>query len=155
MDKKVTGNTDGLKKSNLEMLLSIYDDLDDTGFYCSQDILDKICFVTSLTKREIAVYIDKKNTVTMVAVGDSSIVKAEYEPVKGVRLIHTHPTGSAVLSSIDIQSLKSSDLSAMAAVNVKEDGSMNMMYCAYLDEQQEVVMTGPYKKLSQTEPFMQ
>jgi GTP-binding protein HflX len=115
MEKKVNGNTEGLKKSMLDMLLSIYDDYDDSGCYCTQDTLDKICAVSFHTKREIAVYIDKRDRVILVAVGDSELVRTDYEPVKGMRLIHTHPSGTANLSSVDVETLKNSSLSAMSS----------------------------------------
>ncbi|HPB16175.1 MAG TPA: GTPase HflX [Clostridia bacterium] len=154
MEKKVNGNTEGLKKSMLDMLLSIYDDYDDSGCYCTQDTLDKICAVSFHTKREIAVYIDKRDRVILVAVGDSELVRTDYEPVKGMRLIHTHPSGTANLSSVDVETLKNSSLSAMSAVSMKEDGKMHMMYCACLDENNQPLIFGPYKKISQTLSFM-
>ncbi len=154
MENKLTGNIEGLKKSMLDMLLSIYDDYDDSGCYCSQATLDKICYASYHSKREIAVYIDKKDKVTMVAVGDSSLVKTDYEPVKGIRLIHTHPSGSANLSSVDIETLKNSSLSAMSAVSITSEGKMNMMYCACLDSENLPVIFGPYKNISKTASFM-
>ncbi|MDD4542886.1 MAG: GTPase HflX [Clostridia bacterium] len=154
MDKLVSGNTEGLKKSMLDMLLSIYEDKFDSDLYCSLDTITKICYVTYETKREVAVYIDKKNTVTEVAVGDSSLVKSDYEPSKGIRLIHTHPNGSAILSHVDIQTLKNTALSAMAAVSIKDDGTMDMMYCAVVDESDEPVLFGPYMDIEQTSYFM-
>lgn len=154
MEKKVTGNTEGLKKSMLDMLLSIYDDYDDSGCYCSQETLDKMCYVSLHSKREIAVYIDKRDKVTMVAIGDSTLVKTDYEPVKGMRLIHTHPSGSAILSSVDIESLNKSSICAIAAVSIKEDGKMNMMYCACLDNEHNPLIFGPYKTLTLTMAFM-
>ncbi len=154
MEKIVYGNTEGLKRSTLDILLSIYDDYDGSGYYCTQDTLDKICSVSSDTKREIAVYINKRNRVEMVAVGDSELVRTDYRPERGMRLIHTHPSGSANLSAVDMETLRTSALSAMAAVSINRDGRMHMMYCACLDEYNQPVLFGPYKKLSQTMSFM-
>jgi GTP-binding protein HflX len=153
MEKEVSGNIEGLKKSALEVLLGIYDCTVDNDIYCSQEIMDKICSVSYATGREIAVYIEKKGEICEVAVGDASMVRTNYDIQRGVRLIHTHPSGNACLSSIDISTLRSSDLAAMAAVSLDQD-KMASMYCAYVATNGETEILGPYKNLSQTTAFM-
>lgn len=53
MDKLVSGNTEGLKKSMLDMLLSIYEDKFDSDLYCSLDTITKICYATYETKEKL------------------------------------------------------------------------------------------------------
>ena len=64
--------------------------------------------------RELAVYIDRAGTVVQVSVGEAQTI--DLPPVKqtrredglcGVRCLHTHPSGAAGLSSIDLSALRS------------------------------------------------
>ena len=110
---QVNGQTEGLKKSTIEILASLYDVKVPKDQLYTQEMIDILAQITCAANREIAVYIDRKGTVTDVRVGDNqsvSLVQVEGRRketgLTGVRCIHTHPSGSSTLSDLDISTLK-------------------------------------------------
>lgn len=78
--------------------------------------------------RELGVYIDRSGKVTQVTVGEAQTI--DLPPVKetrradglcGVRCLHTHPSGAAALSSIDLSALRSMRFDLMAAIGIDEE----------------------------------
>ncbi|KNY30395.1 GTPase HflX [Pseudobacteroides cellulosolvens] len=106
----------------------------EAGDLMPQELVQKLAFFTHKINREIAVYLDRKGTVTDISIGDSSTVSLpELEGRKskmrlsGIRCIHTHPNGTGQLSSVDISSLINLRLDAMIALGVK-DGELTEAY---------------------------
>ncbi|MBO7390250.1 MAG: GTPase HflX, partial [Clostridia bacterium] len=108
----IHGNTEGIKRALL-WRLEKHIGFTDKSSLVSEETLALISEFTLATGREISVYISRTGRVEAISVGDSSTVevlpigKRRGEQSKsGIRVIHTHPKGSAVLSSADVSALK-------------------------------------------------
>ena len=153
---KVTGNIDGIRRSYIERLEAIYEMEIDRKQFCSEEILTALAIFTETTGREAMVYIDRSGRIETVVVGEQDRVslpilrkRRSESRLSGVRCIHTHPGGNGMLSKVDIQSLKSVKLDAMAAIGVTE-GKPTFMQVGILDEitpdgEVSVNLFGPYK----------
>lgn len=150
MKREISGNTNGLKKSVLLRLENLYDVKSEPSVICDYQILVEICELTENINREIAVYISGRGKTEYVGVGDFRTVALKSGSIgKNTRCIHTHPSEDGRLSSLDIDSLKKTGVSVMAAVGVRE-GKPNGIYCAYIDEEGEPVYSGPYFNIEDT-----
>jgi len=154
--QKINGNTDGIRRSYLTQLETVYDLEFDRKDFCPEEIIHVLCAFTGATGREAMLYIDRSGRIETVYVGEAdrvslpSLSKRRSENrLSGMRCVHTHPGGDGHLSDVDIQSLKSLRLDAMAAVGVL-DGKPTFMQVAILgervgDEHFTVNAYGPYK----------
>ena len=184
---KIQGNTDGIRRSYVEQLESIYNMEVDRGQFCTPEMLEALAFFTEATGREAMVYIDRAGRILTVAVGEQDRVslpalrkRRSESRLSGIRCIHTHPgrmgeqfvkqttspgrmggqaatdgamqvvniSGNPRLSSVDIQSLKTLRLDAMAAVGVSA-GRPAAMQVGILDAQSQddnlsVNLYGPF-----------
>ena len=153
---KVTGNIEGIRKSYIERLEQIFEMEIDRKQFCSTEMLETLAFFTEATGREAMVYIDRAGRIETVSVGEQDRVnlpqlrkRRSESRLSGVRCIHTHPGGNGNLSTVDIQSLKTTKLDAMAAIGVS-DGKPTFMQVAILneiisDDDVSVTLFGPYK----------
>jgi GTP-binding protein HflX len=123
---QVNGQIDGLKKSYLDALELIYDIKVPKEQLFTMEMVSVLAEITSLTNREIAVYIDRRGSVLDVRVGDSKTValvqadaRRKEAGLSGVLCVHTHPGGNSTLSDLDISTLKQLRLDMMIAVGVK------------------------------------
>jgi len=156
MSNKVHGNLEGIRRSYIERLESIYDMELDRKEFCSEEMLAALAFFTDVTGREAMVYVDRAGRVETVIVGEQDRVsipilrkRRSESRLCGVRCIHTHPGGNSALSQVDVQSLKTIRLDAMAAVGVV-DGRATSIQVGILDEiigddQLSVNLFGPYR----------
>jgi len=199
---KVQGNTDGIRRTFIERLESIYEIEIDRKQFCTIEMLESLAFFTEATGREAMVYIDRAGRVLTVAVGEQDRVslpalrkRRSENRLSGIRCIHTHPgrrgeqlakqatspgrrgeqlakqatsqadiaqqatgpghistqptiAGNPRLSSVDIQSLKSLRLDAMAAIGVSA-GKPASMQVGILDahsteDNLSVILYGPF-----------
>ncbi len=154
MSKDIKGNIEGLRKNTIEILELLYDEKLSGEHFCSQNLIDVICQVSYTYNREVGVFIDRRHRVSSVVVGDFQSIKADYSNSPGGRMIHTHPQGSGHLSQIDLNTLSSTGLYAMASVSIDLEGYMEYLYCAYIDAENEPRIFGPYRDISQTKDFM-
>ena len=154
--KTVHGNVDGVRRSYIERLEAIYDIETDRKDFCTAEIIDSLAFFTEATGKEAMVYIDRSGRIMTVCVGEQDRVslpsmrmRRSDSRLSGIRCIHTHPGGNALLSPVDVNSLKKLKLDAMAAVGVVS-GVPNAMHVGILDEiisdeNMSVNLFGPYK----------
>ncbi|MCL2841208.1 MAG: GTPase HflX [Defluviitaleaceae bacterium] len=152
----VTGNIDGIRKSYIERLESIFDMEIDRKQFCSDEMLETLAFFTEATGREAMVYLDRAGRIEAVTVGEQDRIslpnmgkRRSDTRLSGIRCIHTHPGGNGNLSKVDIQSLKATKFDAMAAIGVL-DGRPTFMQVGILDEiisddDISVSLFGPYK----------
>jgi GTP-binding protein HflX len=152
---KINGNISSLKKSTIEQLELLYDYNSDSSTFVNEELVIKMAELTSLINRELAVHIDKKGKIVDVSVGDNATVslpeidgRRDSERLTGVRCVHTHPNGDAMLSDVDINALLSLKLDAMVSIGVN-DGNVTGIYAAILakDDNGEFTETeiyGPY-----------
>ncbi len=159
MANKLNGNLSGIKNTMLEKLKSIYELKMGLDEFASQELIELLALYTGEIKREISIYIAREGSIVDVSIGDSSkvsmpnmrLVRNE-DRLCGVRCIHTHPNGDGRLSAVDIGTLRSSKLDAMAALGVS-DGKPTQFYCAYLGELtnetigREVLVYGPLRPM--------
>lgn len=148
----VQGNIDGLSKSIIEELESIYEMEVPKDVFCTPELLDILCRITGNINREISIYIDRKGDILDVSVGNVGQVSLPYMRMRrsetrlnGIRCIHTHPGSSGSLSRVDLNSLVNMRMDAMAAVGVL-NGRYNQGYAAFINppgSHEEITIEGP------------
>lgn len=133
----ITGNINGIKKVILEKLESLYDLTIDNNSIFSYELVEKINEISRTIKKELCVVINRRGKITNISVGKISsteIPSMDFmsKKLSGFRVIHTHPTCSSTLSSMDTSALVDLKLDAIAAIAVKEnikDININIGFC--------------------------
>ncbi len=153
---EVHGNCAGIKRNLLEEIAQLYSLRLESSQFASFELLSMLACFTGQIGREISVYIARDGHIADVSIGDSGKVTLvqmrlvrNADRLCGVRCIHTHPGGDGRLSSVDIGTLRSMRLDAMAALGVKPDGSMTSLYVGFLgelqNEERQVLLCGPLR----------
>jgi len=119
----IYGNIEGIRKAILDELESIYLIKTLKDEVCDTEILNIISRVSSFIEREVSIGINRKGSVTSVAIGDSTsvevpIIEIEEKRLSGIRIIHTHPNGYCNLSALDLTALLKLKLDAIVAVAI-------------------------------------
>lgn len=154
MTKKITGNSNGLKKSILLRLEKLFDIKSDPSVLCDPLIIDEICEITGLINRELSVFISSRGKTEEVSVGDFKTVTLRRLDIgRGTRCIHTHPGSDSTLSYVDLDTLSNTDMAIMAAVGTNE-GKPNGITCAYVDREGKAEIFGPYAHACDTDEFV-
>ncbi|MBP7175969.1 MAG: GTPase HflX [Thermoclostridium sp.] len=151
---QVNGQTDGMKRSALDVLEQLYDIKIPRDQIFTEEMVFTLAEITCAANREIAVYIDRKGNVQDVRVGDSKTVslsaaegRRKETGITGVRCIHTHPGGSTELSELDISTLKQLHLDMMVAIGTI-NGKVTGVSAAILDEELEnAEVFGPFRPM--------
>jgi len=132
----IYGNIEGIRKSILDELESIYSIKNLKDEVCDIEILNIISRASSFIEREVSVGINRKGNVTSVAIGDSTsvevpIIDIEEKRLSGIRVIHTHPNGYCNLSALDLTALLKLKLDAIVSVAIMDgkiiDFSLGML----------------------------
>ena len=147
----INGNTEGIRDSVLERLEQLYEFNITAQEFASPELLDFMAEYSCMLNREISVYISRGGRVLDVSVGSNDNVTLPYIRrrrgtlgLSGVRCIHTHPSGSPMLSDVDVGTLISSRLDAMAAVACI-DGKARAISVGMIGESLgESAVYGPY-----------
>lgn len=147
----IHGNTSGIKQYILDEMEQVYTHVCGRNEFISPLLIDFLTKYTALLGREISIYLSRAGRVLDVSIGDSDHVDLPYvrkrrgvQGLSGVRCIHTHPGGSSQLSAVDIGTLLSSRLDAMAALAVR-DGEAKSLQAGFVGETlEEPVLYGPY-----------
>lgn len=141
---EIHGNTEGIRKTVLDELTTLYDVQLEPGKFMPQDLLQSLCGYSASMNREIAVYITRFGEVADVLIGRAdSIDLPDLRLRRGdrrlsmVRCVHTHPRATGELSDVDVSALLSMRFDAMCAVGVSEDGRPTSVQCAFLDTESE------------------
>ncbi len=156
-NKTIYGNISSIRKSLLERMKQFIGFTDESGNIVPSEVAQLMLEVTCETHKEVAVFMDRRNRVVAIAMGDDrSVPLPETEGRKsiyrlcGVRCIHTHPNGSVRPSDVDIQSLKSARYDAMVVIGVNVDKcSVTGVSAAVLDRNdaglfEDYSIKGPY-----------
>lgn len=147
----INGNTQGIRDSVLLRLEQLYEFSMTGQEFANIEMLNLMAELTSLLNREISVFISRGGRVLDVSVGSSDNVTLPYIRkrrgtlgLSGVRCIHTHPSGSPMLSGVDTGTLLSSRLDAMAAIGVVEGKAARMCIGVIGDTLTEAALLGPF-----------
>ena len=129
----------GIKKAVQQRIEGLKNFKQEPGLFISEQLISELAYITSETQREVCVYITRSGEIIFSSIGERDRVSLENmsmrrseQRLSGFRCIHTHPGGSDMLSEVDIQSLKSLRLDAMAAIGVK-DGRAGYISAAVLE----------------------
>ncbi|OGO76872.1 MAG: GTPase HflX [Clostridiales bacterium GWB2_37_7] len=149
-------NKTGIKKTLINQLEDLKNEAIDRDFFANEKIIDTICEITEKIGKEIAVFINRKGEVLDVEIGDENTVtlkdladRRSENSLSGIRVLHTHPNGSGMLSDVDLSALKKLRFDMMAAVGVK-DGAASDLFVSFLgmDDKSDLLplVAGPYPK---------
>jgi len=126
MDREISGNTQSLKATLLEELRNLYDLEPDSSSFLPDQLIKSLAVISCNINRELAAYINRKGSILDISIGDSSTVtlsqvegRRNKARLSGIRCIHTHPNGDAMLSAVDTNSLLVMNMDAMVAVGVR------------------------------------
>lgn len=141
---EVHGNIEGIRKSVLDELASLYDVQLEPGVFMPQELLNGLCGYSASLNREIAVYITRFGEIADVFIGRNDAIdlpdlrlRRSERRLSMIRCIHTHPNGWGELSDVDVSALLSMRFDAMCAVGVSRDGRPTSTQCAFLDPAHE------------------
>ncbi len=158
----IHGNIEGVRRSTLMELQTLYDYPIDRDEYLPTDLAKILGRYSCALNREISIYIGRDGEVIDITIGDTASVpltdirlRRSMRRLSRVRCIHTHPRGAAELSDVDITALKSLWLDSMCALGVDMQGNITGVQAAFLHErvngepQPAVTPIYPLKRLPQ------
>lgn len=147
----INGNTSGIKRTDLEQLETILDMRFGTGAFAPKELLDMMAYYTGKLGREISVYLSRNGNVLDLSIGTSDDVEMPSirrrrgsSTLSGVRCIHTHPSGSSMLSHVDLGTLSSARLDAMCALSVRDGKPVSLTAAFIGDELDTPFIYGPF-----------
>ncbi len=136
----VHGNVEGIRKSTLDLLDTLYELEVPEDVFLPPDLMRMLAEISSAINREISVYISRGGEVIDVTIGGLESVpltdkhqRRNLQRLAMVRCVHTHPGGSPYLSDVDLNALKTLRFDAMAAIGVLE-GRATGVQAAFLGE---------------------
>lgn len=129
---RIEGDIASVKASRLAYMEDYLDQSFEVGSFLPPSVISMMVEMTQVLSREIAVYLDRKNRVIKIAIGDAVHVSLpEIESRNrgdrpcGIRLLHTHPNGTVYPSEEDLRSLRNLQLDAMVVLGVRvSDGQL-------------------------------
>lgn len=114
------------------------------------ELAETIARISHEINREISVLINRRGIVVDISIGDSATVSfPQIDSRRGktrlsaIRCIHTHPSGTGMLSQVDISTLQKLRLDTMLAMGIKE-GQPSEIYAGCLNAEQDVDVYGPF-----------
>lgn len=147
----INGNTNGLRDSLLDEMERLYDAATPRDEFISAELLQRLADFTGRIGREISVFLSRQGKVLDVSIGDHQTVTMPYIrkrrgnlALSGMRCIHTHPQGASMLSEVDVSTLLSSRLDAMAAVSVRDSEAKSICVGFIGEKLDETVIFGPF-----------
>ena len=157
---KILGKTEKVRGSLLEYMEGFVDNIYSPGEFLPSEILEMILLATVSTGSEIAVFLDRKNRVQAICVGESDHVNLEgfkdarrgTKRLSGIRLWHSHPNGTVMPSEVDLSSLKESRLDACGVIGINTEGEFVTGVSATLlkrdaaGELENTETKGPYRR---------
>ncbi|MFO7753430.1 MAG: GTPase HflX [Desulfobacteraceae bacterium] len=151
MKKKVTGNTSGLKSTQVKEIENLYHYTTPPDCVITEDQARELVRLSFETKRQIGLLIDRAGKTQYVIAGEPHRIVIPVTPehmavpgkLKGLRCIHTHMKDEP-LTRDDLTDLALLRLDFMAAVCMKKDGTPGNVYAGHIlpDENGE-----PYRVL--------
>lgn len=150
------GNLSGIRDSIQEQLRTLYEIEVDAAAFVPLELAQKLAELTSLIRREIAVYIARNGQILNVTIGQADRVSLQDfgqrrsdSRLSRVRCIHTHPNGDPTLSEVDMAAVVSLRLDAICAFGVDENGQLTGATLSFLAPDEEgQLRAGPITALS-------
>ena len=148
MQEEVTGNTQGLKASEIKALERLYRRRVAPTEIVSSELAQQLALQAAELHRQVGVLIDRRGAIQHVMVGDASkITLPDFGRIRGgagrfrgLRLVHTHLRNEA-LTRDDMTDLALLRLDAVAAIAVDAAGRAGKLYIGHM------VPDGPAKEL--------
>ena len=139
MNDQVTGNTQGLKASEIKALERLYRRRVAPADVVSPELATQLAAQTAELHRQVGVLIDRRGAIQHVMVGDASkIVLPDFGRIRGgsgrfrgLRLVHTHLRGES-LTRDDLTDLALLRLDAVAAITVDAAGRPGKLFVAHM-----------------------
>lgn len=137
-ERKITGNTAGVRRTALEDIQGLFDMAPQPGEYCSAEMIEAICAHTAALNREIGVYISRDGEVLDVKIGTADHVSGTASQrrrasggLNGIRCVHSHPGGDPTLSDADLSMMRNLLMDSICAVGVTADGRQTKIHAAF------------------------
>ena len=122
---KVLGNTQAVKQAHLDYLETFIDSVQSPESFVPIELVNIMAYITGETGKEIGIYINRRNRVEAIVIGDDRSVSLPFmdnrrgtNRLSGIRFLHTHPGGSSLPSDVDLNSLKTLRLDGMIVIGV-------------------------------------
>ena len=139
MAHEVTGNTAGLKASELKALERVYRRRVAPTEVVSPELASFLAEISASMHRQIGVLIDRRGEITHVFVGDASKIvlpdvgrlRGAAGRFRGLRLVHTHLRGEG-LTRDDLTDLALLRLDVVCAIGVDTGGRAGRLYIGHL-----------------------
>ncbi|NLJ41331.1 MAG: GTPase HflX [Clostridiales bacterium] len=148
----IQGNIEGLSKTVIAELESLFDKKVPGDAFCTPELVEILCRISSMVNREISLYIGRKGNILDVSVGKLDQVSLPHMSLRrsetrlsGIRCIHTHPGGNGMLSGVDLNALTSMRLDSIAAIGI-DKGAYIDGYAAFvkpLERGESTDLVGP------------
>ena len=139
MNQEVSGNTSGLKASELKALERVYRRRVAPTEVVSPELASYLAELSAAMHRQVGVLIDRRGEITHVFVGDASKItlpdvgrmRGAAGRFRGLRLVHTHLRGEA-LTRDDLTDLALLRLDLVAAIVVDTGGRAGKLHVGHL-----------------------
>ncbi len=139
MNQEVSGNTSGLKASELKAVERVYRRRIAPTEVVSPELASYLAELSGAMHRQVGVLIDRRGEITHVFVGDASKIilpdvgrlRGAAGRFRGLRLVHTHLRGEA-LTRDDLTDLALLRLDLVAAIVVDTGGRAGKLHIGHL-----------------------
>ncbi len=136
---EIHGHTEGIRQTELKRLQALYLSEFDADTFLTEDLALALADASARINRELAVYLSRGGEILDIVIGDTDTVdlpeyrlRRDERALSRVRVIHTHPSGTAQLSALDLTALASLRLDAICALGVSPLGQVTGVSAAFL-----------------------
>lgn len=132
MEQSIKGNLQGVPKHLLEEMATWYDYNLEKDLLVDEFLGQALARLSARLNREIALYINRQGKIILISLGSSkavslpgAVTRRSEQRLSGIRCLHTHPSGSGYLSSLDFAALRQLRLDCMAALGINEKADVS------------------------------
>jgi GTP-binding protein HflX len=137
--KNISGNTGGLKASQVRRIENLYHHRIPQQSVITPDLAEELCSISAETRRQVGLLVERSGKIARVIIGDfqkimlpdTSDFRTPPGRLKGLRCIHTHLNDEA-LTRDDLTDLSLLRLDLMAAITIGNDGRPGRMHVAHI-----------------------
>ena len=139
MPQQIHGNTEGIRNTLLSEMAQLYDMEIPEEDFAPRELIALLAEYSAAINREIAVYIARDGEVVDIMIGENDQValpsvrlRRSENRLSRIRVLHTHPGGSAKLSAVDLNALRQLRLDAISAIGVSPEGQPTGISAAFI-----------------------